>query len=169
MPIDTIPSDLDIRQLTAASLQDMANHNNKEAVARYALTSDSWTRARQLEIWNKWPAYSTSGPLPSPPKKLIVVWKTIEGYDGPYPVMVSSPEDACPPVKDPANETTPQPVAGYAHVGVHLYGLYWQCCLDDTMPAGAVVPAEGTHPAVRKMQAFAGFVYQEVSSANGLA
>jgi hypothetical protein len=162
MPVDIIPSDLEIRQLAAANLQLMANHNNTEAVARYTLESGAWVDARHLEIWNKWPPYSSAGPLPPPPKRLVVVWKVIEGYEGPYPILVTSTEDACPPVKDPGSEVTPPPTAGVAHVGVHLSGPYWQCCLDDTMPVGAIVPADGVHPKVKKIQAFAGFLYQEV-------
>lgn len=160
MPVDTIPSDAEVRDLVAASLQVMANHNNTESVSRYELVSDSWTKARQLEIWNKWIPYSTSGPLPEPPKKLVVVWKEIEGYNGPYPILVTSEEKACPPVVDPIDHPEPTP-AGRAHVGTHLYGKFWQCMLDDTMPMGAVIPADGAHPKLTKIQAFAGFLYQE--------
>lgn len=161
MPIDPVPTDAEIRILAAANLQAMANHNNDEAVKKYGLVSDSWTAARHLEIWNKWTPYSSAGPLPPPPRRLAVVWKIIEGYEGLYPILVSTQDEACPPVAE-VTEAPSHLAPGLAAVGVHLYGPIWQCQLNDTMPEGAEVPAGTDHPKVKKIPTFAGFLYQEV-------
>ncbi len=143
-----------------AGIQRQVGHFNEQAALHYKTACDNW-------LLNNSQRRDMGLPLtPKPVQPARYEVRVVEDQDGVlwmWSESVGLIGEPCPDLP-PLPEVPPE---GRVRIGQHVYGAFYQCLREDTMPAGATVvvpPSDGPEPGTyRKHVTPFGALWEKIS------